>query len=382
MLSERIAVQRTDLVFEHITLPYFWGWGWLEDAPWPDCIPLPDKFFIVGDERALQLHGSQALSFLQSSRQVEVMPIRTGEAGKTLSALEAIASVALEKGITRRSTVVAMGGGAIGNVAGLLAATIFRGISLIHIPTTIIAAFDSVISLKQAVNVGGAKNLLGTYHTPDAIFCDLGFLRTLERREIVSGLCECAKNALAISPEQIPVLQEFATRDDLIQDDAAMRTLLALSIAAKQQVMRHDAHEGSEAAVLEYGHTIGHAIEALDLERRGNDSISHGECVALGMAAACKIATRRGYMSAGMAGEHDRLLSQVGSSLRMPPNITPEMVVERALRDNKRTEFQKDLLRMVLLKGFGRPAIENDGTLFSKVSVTEVIRAVSTIAGE
>jgi len=252
-------------------------------------------------------------------------------------------------------------------VAGLL----FRGLPLIHIPTTLMAASDSVLSLKQAVNLSSGKNLVGFYYAPKLVCAEVAFLQSLPSREIRAGLCELVKNLLTIMPEEIERFRKMF-RLDHQYDVSELEQIIDFCIRAKSAVMRDDPYEKNEGLVLEYGHTIGHALE---LVARGE--FNHGECVAFGMLCAANIAAKLGLLRADEVRLHVELLAGIGALIRPRPEHIP--LVEQYLRsDNKRgyRHSQSDYTGMVLLKGLGEPAKEKDShiTLVPNEIIHEVLQ--------
>ena len=193
--------------------------------------------------------------------------VEVDEQSKTLEMALSIASqVRANGGGTHQSCFVTLGGGVLGNVAGLAAALLVRGVRLVHLPTTLLAATDSILSLKQGVNVPDAsgrlvKNLVGTFYAPELVLVYLSFWRTLPDQEIRAGLCELVKNVVGIHPERIAEVAALLRPDARYSLEECQR-IFALCFAAKQEVMRQDAHEKGPALILELGHTFGHALES------------------------------------------------------------------------------------------------------------------------
>jgi 3-dehydroquinate synthase/2-deoxy-scyllo-inosose synthase len=269
-----------------------------------------------------------------------------------LKTVEHFAQEMVRAGIDRSSVIVAVGGGLIGNLGGLIAALLFRGIRLVHVPTTLIAAADSVASLKQAVNLSLGKNLLGCFHKPTAVLIDINFLRTLPATQIRSGMCEIIKNALTVATENIPLL-ESGLKPDAYYSDTELMVIVEAGLLAKQKVMRADKYERREALVFEYGHTVGHAIE-LAAEGR----VPHGEAVGLGMIVAAEAARRLGRLSDSGRNLHHRLLRRNGLMVRLPIGVTVAAVMALLLTDNKRGYVcaRPDQVAMILLDDLGVPA--------------------------
>lgn len=292
------------------------------------------------------------------------------EAHKTLGWVDQAATRILVDGATRRSVVLSLGGGLGCNMAGMLAATLFRGIALIHLPTTLLAMHDTVTSLKQAVNVGGHKNMLGLYHVPHAIICDTDMLRTLPAVHVQAALIEIIKNGLILGEPFMHSASELCMRP-------AERCLdiIEAGVAAKQSLLADDPYEKSSAIVFEYGHTVGHAIEATC---RG--SLNHGQCVHWGMLVAGRVARQLGLMPAIVHKKHDAMLELAGPVALPSIPLAVNDMLESLVFDNKRGHLppRMDHIAMVLLRGIGQP-VRNDGLPLIHVPVRLVTDGLRTL---
>lgn len=308
-----------------------------------------DRYVLVVDEVVAQLHLEPVARELGRRAPVAVIALPAGEPGKSLATAGRVIEEALARGMTRRSCVVAMGGGVIGNIAGLTAALAFRGVRLVHLPTTLMAALDAVLSLKQAVNASLGKNLIGTFYTPTEVLVDHRWFGTLPERERRSGLCEMVKNALAIVPERITALSTVL-RPDCELDAGALRWLVDFGVDAKLSVMKDDEKERGEGLVLEYGHTIGHALE---LAAPG--VLSHGEAVGVGMLCAAEIAHAAFGLDAEALETHRAMLARIGVTKSRARAIPTDEVLRLVRFDNKRGygAAGPDEIPMILLGGLG-----------------------------
>lgn len=311
-----------------------------------------DALLFVADGRVTE-HAAAMVAHLSRRVRVEVQVVDALEKHKTLTTVQSIMESGVARGLTRRSAVVAMGGGTVGNIAGLAAALLFRGTRLVHLPTTPVAAFDATVSIKQGVNLSAGKNLCGTYFAPALIACDLAWLATVPRSNLLTGLAEMVKNVLVASP----ALEEKLTRAIGALADGpheALCRLLEIGIEAKAPYLRADPHERRAALIFEYGHTAGHAIEFAS-----GGAIGHGEAVAWGMLAAAEVARRHHGLAAADVAAHQRLVAL----LDLPDPARRLAGLDRAsLRsvieaDNKRgyAGCGADEVLMVLLGGLGRP---------------------------
>jgi 3-dehydroquinate synthase/2-deoxy-scyllo-inosose synthase len=333
-----------------------------------------DRFVLVTDTGVPGRHVRQMAGQLAGVGPCTVQTIAPGEQSKTLAGIEDLAAAAIGAGATRRSVVVAFGGGLAGNMAGLLAALLYRGIRLVHIPTTLLAASDSVLSLKQAVNSPAGKNHLGAFHAPQFVWADLGYAKSLPPAEIRSAVCELVKNVLAIAPDRY----DWAVarlRPDAHYSTWELADFCAFCVDAKQRVMAGDPHETGPALVLEYGHTIGHAAELLT-----PGGLAHGLAVGLGMLAAARIAGELGYLTASDQHAHRVLLDRAGAPAVLPYRIPAKDILAAAHKDNKRgyRPPQPGTVDMVLLDGLGAPHPDG-GTCLTRVPDPVVARAVARL---
>jgi 3-dehydroquinate synthetase len=247
-----------------------------------------------------------------------------GERGKTLAELERAAVRLLQAGCTRRTLVVSVGGGAVSDAAGFLAATFMRGVPWAAVPTTLLSMIDAAIGGKTAVNLPIAKNAVGAFHAPVAVLCDPGALATLPAREVRSGLGEAVKYA-ALRPALLGRLARLGGR---LPDPG----LVAECVRAKVEIVRADPEERAERKLLNLGHTFGHGVEAAG----GFSSYTHGEAVAVGLVFAFRLAARMGRIGPLAAAEIEDAVRSAGL-----PSRVPAAVARRAVRlmgfDKKRT---------------------------------------------
>lgn len=336
-------------------IPYVAGRGLLSEVAATVQRLGADRIVVISDATVTKLHGAALRAVLEP-----VVPVTWfgaefgGEELKSISNLERALEQAVVAGATKRSAVIAFGGGVPGNLAGVVAGLLYRGVPLVHVPTTVMAATDSVLSLKQAVNSTSGKNHFGLYVRPEQIVLDLALLDTLDRDELRSGLCEAAKNCIAILPEGpaqlIARLQEGV-------DDAFLLWLLDSCVEAKSLVMARDTKETSAALVLEYGHTVGHAIEIC--VRGGGRRVSHGDAIAIGMLVAAEVSRALGYIGDTEVDLHREVLKRLGVRVELPPVVD---VLDAVRADNKRgyLRLRPDEAAMVLLSRDGQP-VQTDG---------------------
>ncbi|MFF2552263.1 2-deoxy-scyllo-inosose synthase [Nocardia sp. NPDC058058] len=359
--------------------PYSFGEDCLTDIADGIADMRADTLIFVTDDTVLGLYGP-IMERLSGDTPAIVLSHRAGESMKTLTCLTDHLERALRAGATRRSAVVAFGGGIPGNLAGLMANLLFRGVRLVHVPTTTIAAMDSVLSLKQAINSPVGKNHLGTYYAPTAVYTDVRFFASLPSDELRSGYCEMAKNCLAIRPAALERLREIIAAGELAAP-AALTWLLEASIEAKSAVTRTDTQERRSGLVLEYGHTVGHAIEICDHRVRGSAGIAHGTAIAVGMLVAAHISHARGWLTDDEVSAHYEIITGLGVEPCLPPSVSVADVLAVVRDDNKKgyLEARPESLPFVLLRGLGRPAMTGELPLVH-VSVPEIREALDVIA--
>jgi 3-dehydroquinate synthase len=274
-------------------------------------------------------HLAPLLASLQSAGyQVEAMVIPPGEDSKSLRLAEEAYDRCYKAGLDRRSVIVALGGGVVGDFAGFVAATYMRGIDFVQVPTTLLA-HDSAVGGKVAVNLPYAKNMIGAFHQPLAVLYDTAALKTLPLRELRSGLAEAIKHGLIKSRELFAWIEE---RVDAILtgEDQTMSELLARSCRIKAEVVSADEREQGLRAILNFGHTIGHAVEVLT-------EYVHGESVAIGMAAAADLSVRLGLCKPQVAADVERVLKKAGLPTRIPQGLDLDELIDLMRQDKKAT---------------------------------------------
>ena len=334
--------------------PVFVEWGCLERLG--DILArlgLHGRAFLVSDENVFSHHGEAAVSSLRASGfQPIARAVPPGEATKTLDTAASLYAWLADNRAERGEAVIALGGGMVTDLAGFVAATYARGLPLVHVPTSLLAMVDAAIGGKVAVNLPQAKNMVGAFYQPRAVVCDVAVLRTLPERELRSGWAEAIKHALIADGE---LLQRFeAQAEALLALDAAPATeVIARSIAIKAQIVGKDEREEAGLrTVLNYGHTLGHALESAT----EYVSFLHGEAVAVGMMAAAEIGRRAGITPPQLVERQRRLLERFGLPTRAPG--VPVAAVRRAMALDKKV--QGGSLRWVLLEDVGRPVIRSD----------------------
>jgi 3-dehydroquinate synthase len=249
----------------------------------------------ITDENVAAHHGAAFMNSLQTAgMDVQLHVVAPGEASKTLATAEGILKEMIGAGMGRTRPVIALGGGVVGDLAGFVGSVYRRGVPVVQVATSLLAQVDSSVGGKTAVNMGGAKNQIGTFHQPSLVIAALGALKTLPEREVRCGLAELFKAGLLGDPALLEGLEE---RRDAVQagDPEALMDLVVGAIEVKRDVVVADERESGLRAVLNLGHTFGHAIEAAT----GYGTLTHGEAVALGMVMAARVSAIRGLCDPG-----------------------------------------------------------------------------------
>lgn len=255
------------------------------------------KIFVVTTEPIREFWGGALLdSMAEAGRSATVLTMPDGESAKRLGVLEKLASAMAVAGADRRSVVFALGGGVVGDVAGFLASIFMRGIPVVQVPTTLVAQVDSAIGGKTGVNLVTGKNLIGTFHQPVSVLADPDVLATLPDREFRSGLFEAMKYGVIRNPAIFDLME--SQRQALLRRDVALlEQLIVECIRVKAQVVSADERESGERRILNFGHTVGHTLEAATKYRH----FLHGEAVGWGMVAAAAIGRETGVTETAVA---------------------------------------------------------------------------------
>ena len=283
--------------------------------------------------------------------QVNVLEIGDGEQFKTLTTYARVLDALVAGRHSRATTVVALGGGVVGDVAGFAAATYQRGVDLVQIPTTLLAQVDSSVGGKTAVNHPAGKNLIGAFHQPRAVIADVDTLRTLPKRELVAGLAEIVKCGVIADADFFGWLEVRAEAITAL-DAVAMLGAVRRCCEIKADVVAADEREEGRRAILNFGHTFGHAIESLT----GYQRYLHGEAVAIGIAMAMDLSARLGLVAQADARRVQHLLRKAGLP-HAAQGVSPETMLDAMAMDKK---ARNGCVRLVVCNGIGRASIVAD----------------------
>ncbi len=322
------------------------------------------KLCIVTDSNVEKLYAKELKELLTGKcRKVVVYSFPAGEASKTLDTIKEIYRFLIEEGFDRKDMLLALGGGVVGDMTGYAAATYLRGIDYVQIPTTLLAQTDSGIGGKTGVDFDGYKNMVGAFKMPRLVYMNLAVLKTLDDRQFFAGFAEVMKHGLIKDASfyewLISNMYEICERDMDTLEEMVMR-----SCTIKKLVVEKDPTEQGDRALLNFGHTIGHAIE-----KAKNFELYHGECVALGVVAAAYISWKKELLSMEEYYEIRDMFVPFYLPITVE-NIEPEQIVELTKSDKK---MEDGKLKFVLLKKIGKAVIDRS------VTEEEILAAVKEI---
>lgn len=316
------------------------------------------RIAVVADANAKAFHGGRLAAALASDgREIAWYEVSPGEGAKSWGELQKLTDWLLKQGIERGDHVLALGGGVVGDLTGFACAILKRGCGFVQLPTTLLAQVDSSVGGKTAINTAAGKNLIGAFHQPSLVLADVATLDTLPDREMRAGFAEVIKYGVLGDRAFFDWLAENGGKV-LARDAAALEHAVATSVAAKARIVAEDERETSGArALLNLGHTFGHALEA---ETGFSDRLLHGEGVALGMVLAARYSARRGLM----AGEEAENIAQVIAASGLPSEIAGlgldcdgRRLAEHMLHDKK---MDAGTLPFILLRAIGEAFLSRD----------------------
>ncbi|MCF0145958.1 MAG: 3-dehydroquinate synthase [Eubacterium sp.] len=324
------------------------------------------KLCIMTDSHVSELYLQPVTEALKSSYTLTkpfIFP--AGEKHKQLSVLQEFYQHLLCSEMDRKDVIVALGGGVTGDMAGFAAATYRRGIRFIQIPTTLLAQVDSSIGGKTAVDLGSFKNMIGAFHQPLLVYMNPLVLQTLSGEQFSSGMGEVIKTAL-IGDEQLYTYLKMNAEAICRGEASALRHIVRACCAVKAAVVEEDPLDQGIRAVLNFGHTIGHAVEA-----ESRFSLPHGHCVAIGMAAALRLCEKRGFLKPEERNEAAGLISRFGLPTAAEEWVSQEKLLSLCMSDKK---VEEGKLRFILLNKIGSAFIEPN---LEKDELIEAIRSIS-----
>lgn len=311
-----------------------------------------DRYVMVTDSQVGSLHGKRVLETLKKmDLKVDLIDFPSGETSKNMPTCLHLVDALIALGVDRHSALIALGGGVVGDLTGFVASIYMRGIPFFQIPTTLLAQVDSSIGGKTGIDLPSGKNLLGTFYQPRAVFIDLTFLQTLSDREYTNGLSEIIKYGIIEDPELLDSLEDGAEAIRQRETELLER-IITKSCRIKKRIVEMDEKENGLRRILNFGHTLGHAVEA-----ESGYAFSHGEAVAVGMVCAAVLSERLNYLSVKERERIESLIKSFGLPHRIPKDLETKALLSSMTKDKKK---KGDNLSFVLLKNIGLPFINGD----------------------
>lgn len=330
------------------------------------------KVALISDSNVAPLYADRAIASLSAagySHSLHVFP--AGEKHKSLQSVEQISNEMVAAGHDRKSFVVALGGGVVGDLAGFIASIYYRGIPFVQVPTTVMAQVDSSVGGKTAVDIAAGKNLIGAFHQPRLVLVDPETLSSLPPRVLIEGMAEMVKHAAIRQPEMLTQLTRMGQEVHSGFSPETLATLpqlLADNIAIKARVVEQDEQETlGVRAFLNLGHTLGHGIEA----SVPYGDILHGEVVSLGLRAALYLSRKHCGLSAADEKALLDCIAAIGLPLQLPSEVEPELALAKTATDKK---FEAGAIRFVLLRSLGQPELS------SAITAADLAEAMNELA--
>mgnify|MGYP001420376393 CR=1 FL=1 len=315
-------------------------------------ISASSKLMIITDEHVAKHYLEPLQHRLEAAGyRTAACVVAAGEQSKSLSVYERVMTEAIQAGLDRKSAILALGGGVVGDLAGFVAATYMRGIDFVQMPTTLLA-HDSSVGGKVAVNHPLGKNLIGAFHQPKVVIYDTSALRTLPKREVAAGYAEVIKHGLIADAAFVDWLEQQADRLWALEADEVAKAIFQ-GCSVKAKIVSADETEQGQRALLNLGHTFGHAFEALS----SYATLNHGEAISIGMCLAAKLAERIGFAEEPVYERTEKILRLYHLPTAWPAGLKPEEVLEAMKRDKKTVGGK---LALVLPRAIGKVEVVKD----------------------
>jgi len=324
------------------------------------------RYAVITDSHVAKLYGEKLVARCRDATlHAELFEFPAGEPNKTRETWASLSDRLLQRQFGRDCGVIALGGGVVGDVAGFVAATYLRGIPYIQLPTTLLAMIDSSIGGKTGVDVPDGKNLLGAFHQPSLVVADLDLLGTLPASQLAAGIAEAVKHGAIADADYFAFLER---EHDAVttQQSGALEQLVRRSVEIKAAVVAADPREAGRRAILNFGHTVAHAVEATV-----KFAVLHGEAVAIGMVYEARLAETLGIAQPGTANRIRRLLERYGLPLELPESTTADDLLATMQRDKK---ARAGTVRFALPEAVGR--MHADGNGWTVAAPERVVRSV------
>ena len=308
---------------------------------------------VITDTNVDEYASQVAESVAEVGVNVDVLTIEPGEKSKSIAAAAALWEEVLATGADRKTVIIAVGGGVVGDLAGFIAATFTRGLTFVQVPTTLLAQVDSSVGGKTGINLSSAKNMVGAFWQPATVLIDTDTLTTLPERDYLAGLAEVVKYGVIQDAEFFEYLEQhiFAIKQ---RDSDTLQYVISRCCQLKAEVVQADERETSgRRAILNYGHTFAHALEAAS----GYGELLHGEAVSIGMTCASRLAETMGRVDLEFTTRQHALLQAIGLPLRVPPEISIDSLMDLMMHD-KKVEYGK--LRFILPDRLGNVELVGD----------------------
>lgn len=289
-----------------------------------------NRYAIIADMNVTRLYGDRLVNIMtQAGLKAQLFPFPAGEKSKTLFTFEALASRLTLAGYDRHDAIIALGGGVTGDLAGFLASAYMRGIPFIQVPTSLLAQVDSSVGGKTGVDLPEGKNLIGAFYQPQAVYIDIDVLKTLPREELLGGLAEVIKYGVIRDADFFTFLEEYRRKILRLEPDVIEKMIIRCC-EIKAEVVEADEREGGLRKILNYGHTIGHAVEGAS-----NYQLIHGLAVAVGMIAASRLSNMRETLSGKDSERIYSVISAYGMPVSVPDHLDRQLI-KRYLKTDKK----------------------------------------------
>jgi 3-dehydroquinate synthase len=331
--------------------PYAAGFGMLDRLGDTVARTGNSRVAVITDDNAARHHGTRVAKAL-GIQQREILTVSSGEEHKTRDTWARLTDELLARKFGRDTTIVALGGGVVGDLAGFVAATYMRGVPVIQVPTTLLAMVDASIGGKTGVDTPAGKNLVGAFHQPVAVIVDPSFLATLPAEHLRAGFAEIVKHGVVADAKYFDEARDFAARWPQSDVTPDILHLITGSIAIKLRIVEHDEHESGLRKVLNFGHTIGHAVEAAT-----EFKVLHGQAVAMGLVAEARLAEKIGIAASGTASRIEWVCHAAGLPTAMP-SIPVDTIIGFTRSDKK---ARAGRVEYALPKRIGEMAGEDHG---------------------